>query len=128
MSDRQWTPIPEISEHLLARAAKQGTPQSLMDCAACDRRARWVSPDDTERLCIPCYDNLEDAPFSGAIDKYLANAMAERARVIETAVEMALVDGRFGVLVETEMTAWGYKVTAGPDSSVPYGQIHEQST
>ena len=47
-----------------------------------------------------------DAAMSGfgdAIDDYLRDAAEARARVVEAAVEQAIADGRFGVLVTVEM-------------------------
>jgi hypothetical protein len=55
-----WVPVPQIPEHLLARAYAAGTPPDSLVCSVCDRPARWRSPDRTERLCGPCYDNFED--------------------------------------------------------------------
>jgi hypothetical protein len=57
---------------------------------------------------------------------WLAEAMSAYASTVETACEMALQDGRYGVLVRLTMTDSGVVIDAGPDPSVPYGHIHER--
>lgn len=64
--------------------------------------------------------------FADAVTDWLEASMKARAAVIEQACEAAIQDGRYGVLVETEMDWGGYSVVARPDPSVPYGQIHER--
>ena len=65
-------------------------------------------------------------PFDDAIADYVDASMRIRTAVIEQACEAAVQDGRFGVLVEIKMDWGGYRITAKPDPSVPYGQIHER--
>jgi hypothetical protein len=60
------------------------------------------------------------------IGAWLEEVASTRARVIEQACEAAIADGRYGVLVESHLDLAGFKITAGPDPSVPYGQIHER--
>lgn len=56
------------------------------------------------------------------ISEAIGEAMRREDAAIETAFERAIVTGTHGVKV---VRRGGLLVSAEPDSSVPYGQIHE---
>lgn len=62
--------------------------------------------------------------YQRLIGEAIGEAMLRDAQIIETALERALVTGTHGVKV---VCRGGWLVSAEPDPSVPYGQIHEHS-
>lgn len=57
------------------------------------------------------------------ISDMVGEAMSRNNQAIETALEKALVTGTHGVKV---IYRGGLLVSAEPDPSVPYGQVHER--
>lgn len=60
--------------------------------------------------------------FRRLVDEAISRTMLRDAQAIEIALEQALVTGTHGVKV---VRRGGWLVSAAPDPSVPYGQIHE---
>lgn len=61
--------------------------------------------------------------FSEALDSFVSEASVERSRVVEQAIEAALVTGNAGVRVFTKFKSDRVVTVAQVDSTVPYGTV-----
>jgi hypothetical protein len=83
----------------------------------CERCNNNLTPTE-QHLCAPCNDAQKEVAM--LLPAYIEKFASLAAIVQERALEAALQDGRYGVLVIQDELS----LTAGAHTGVPYGEIH----